>query len=60
METRLHDIEGYEHRVLTFGPISVLPEYQNKGIGSKLINHTISLAKEMGYKAIVILGDPKY
>lgn len=60
METRLYEVEGYEHRVLTFGPISVLPEYQNKGIESKLINHTISLAKEMGYKAIVILGDPKY
>ena len=49
-----------EHTVLTFGPLSVLPEYQNKGIGSKLINHTIKLAKEMGYKAIIIYGDPEY
>jgi len=49
-----------EHTVLTFGPLSVLPEYQNKGIGSKLINHTIKLSKEMGYKAIIIYGDPEY
>ena len=49
-----------EHTVLTFGPLSVLPEYQNKGIGGKLINHTIKLAKEMGYKAIIIYGDPEY
>ena len=49
-----------EHTVLTFGPLSVLPEYQKMGIGSKLINHTIKLSKEMGYKAIIIYGDPEY
>jgi predicted N-acetyltransferase YhbS len=49
-----------EHTVLTFGPLSVLPEYQNKGIGGKLINHTVKLSKEMGYKAIIIYGDPEY
>jgi len=49
-----------EYTVLTFGPISVLPEYQNKGIGNKLINHTIKLSKEMGYRGIIIYGDPEY
>ena len=49
-----------EHTVLTFGPLSVLPEYQNKGIGAKLINHSVRLSKEMGYKAIIIYGDPEY
>jgi predicted N-acetyltransferase YhbS len=49
-----------EHTVLTFGPLSVLPEYQNRGIGGKLITHTIKLSKEMGYKGIVIYGDPEY
>ena len=49
-----------EFIVLTFGPLSVLPEYQNMGIGGKLINHTISLSREMGYKAVVIYGDPEY
>jgi predicted N-acetyltransferase YhbS len=49
-----------ERTVLTFGPVSVLPEYQNKGIGSKLINHTVQLAKEMDYKAVIIYGDPEY
>ena len=48
------------YSVLTFGPISVLPAYQHKGFGSKLINHTKILAKEMGYKAIIIYGDSKY
>ena len=49
-----------EYHVLTFGPISVLPQYQNKGIGGELIKHTVKLAKEMGYKAIIIYGDPEY
>jgi predicted N-acetyltransferase YhbS len=49
-----------EYTVLTFGPLSVLPEYQHMGIGSKLINHTVKIAKEMGYKAIIIYGYPEY
>ena len=51
---------GKEHIVLTFGPVSVLPEYQNMGIGAKLINHTVQLSAETGYKAIIIYGDPDY
>lgn len=46
--------------VITFGPVSVLPAYQNKGIGAMLIRHTINLAREMGYPAIFIYGDPEY
>jgi len=49
-----------EYPVLTFGPISVLPEYQNNGIGGKLINHTVKLSKEIGNKGIIIYGDPEY
>ena len=49
-----------EYTILTFGPISILPKYQNNGIGTKLIKHTIKLSKEMGYKAIVIYGDLEY
>lgn len=46
--------------VITFGPLSVIPEYQGKGIGGMLIKHTTELAKELGYRAILIYGDPKY
>jgi predicted N-acetyltransferase YhbS len=49
-----------EYDVLTFGPVSVLPMYQKKGIGKKLIEYTIKKAKEMGFKAIIIYGNPKY
>lgn len=46
--------------ILIFGPVSVLPEYQKKGYGEKLINYTIEKAKELGFDAIVIMGNPNY
>jgi len=49
-----------EYDVITFGPVSVLPMYQKRGVGKKLIEHTITKAKEMGFNAIMIYGNPKY
>jgi len=54
------DESGSGHEVLTFGPLSVLPAFQKKGIGSALVEHTKKLAAEMGYKAIVIFGNPAF
>ena len=51
---------GETKEVLTFGPVSVLPSYQKNGIGSLLVGHTKELAGRMGYKAILIYGDPEY
>jgi predicted N-acetyltransferase YhbS len=49
-----------EYDVITFGPVSVLPKYQKRSIGKKLIEHTIARSKEMGFCAIIIYGNPKY
>ena len=46
--------------VLTLGPISVLPAFQRRGIGRKLITHTRTVATSMGYRAILLCGDPAY
>ncbi len=54
------DKDNTEHEVITFGPISVLPSCQKQGIGSALIAHTKKLAQTMGYKAIIIFGNPAY
>lgn len=43
---------------LTFGPVSVLPEYQKRGIGSALIRHAVQSAKDLGWNAIIIYGHP--
>ena len=59
VETKIKDVEK-EYYILTFGPLSVLPAYHGKGIGTRLVEHTKPLARDMGYKAIVIYGDPNY
>ncbi|WP_102272468.1 GNAT family N-acetyltransferase [Cytobacillus massiliigabonensis] len=45
---------------LTLAPVSVLPDYQNKGIGGLLITKALKEAKELGYNSVVVLGHPKY
>jgi len=42
------------------GPISVLPEYQGKGIGSKLMKKGLNRIKTLNAKGCVLLGDPNY
>jgi len=51
---------GKEQEVLTFGPVGVLPAYQGQGIGNLLIRHSMKLAKQLGYKAVIIFGNPAY
>ncbi len=54
------DSSAVGHKVLSFGPLSVLPEYQNRGIGALLIQESKQRALELGYTAIIIYGDPEY
>lgn len=42
------------------GPVSVLPEWQNQGIGKSLIHEGVALLKALGAKGCVLVGDPKY
>jgi predicted N-acetyltransferase YhbS len=57
---KIIDDGGQEYVVLNFGPLSVLPEYQNCGVGKALMAHTISKARKLGYRAIVFFGHPDY
>jgi predicted N-acetyltransferase YhbS len=59
-ESKIVGDNGECCNTITFGPISVMPEYQGIGIGRMLIKHTIELARNCGYKAILIYGDPNY
>ena len=52
--------DGRTETSLLFGPVSVLPEYQGRGYGSKLIQFTLEKARELGYPAVVITGNPAY
>ncbi len=52
--------ENKEFEVLCMGPLGVLPPFQKKGIGSLLMNSSIKKTRELGFKAIVTFGNPKY
>ncbi|MDW4092859.1 MULTISPECIES: GNAT family N-acetyltransferase [Staphylococcus] len=48
------------YTVLALAPLSVLPEYRNKGLGKALIQAVEERAKTQDYTTIIVLGDPKY
>lgn len=52
--------DGRKVETLTFGPLAVLPEYQSKGIGRALMQHSFAEAKRLGYRAVIIYGIPDY
>lgn len=52
--------EGSKYDSLALAPVSVVPEHQNKGIGSELISESLKIAKELGLKSVIVLGHDKY
>ena len=54
----LVDEQGNRKTILSFGPVSIHPDYQRKGYGKQLLEHSFAAARELGYDAIVIFGDP--
>lgn len=57
-KARLSDVNGIKTEVLTFGPISVHPDYQRMGISKALLEKSFVKVIELGYPAIVIFGNP--
>lgn len=48
-------------KVLSLAVLSVKPELYGQGLGASLIKHTLKEAKNLGYKAVLILGGhPEY
>lgn len=48
------------HKALMLAPISVLLEYRDQGVGSKLIRESLLIARSMGYDIVMLCGDPGY
>ncbi len=57
VEIKLSDIKG---EAIILGPIAIDPKCQNQGKGSELIRHTLSLAQEMGFPFVFVVGDENY
>ena len=48
---------GGELPVMTFGPISIAPEYQRRGYGKRLLDYSMEEAKKRGAKVLCIEGN---
>lgn len=46
--------------VLALAPIAVTPAFQNKGVGTALMNESLSRADARGEPLVVVLGHPEY
>lgn len=46
--------------VIVLAPLSILPKFQRKGIGSALIQEAHKIAKDLKYQYSLVLGSEKY
>lgn len=56
------ELTGNENKLKIMGlaPMAVFSQYQNKGIGSKLVKTGLEYCRSLGYDAVVVLGYPNY
>lgn len=56
------ELSGNQNNLKMAGlaPMAVSSQYQNKGIGSKLVKAGLDRCKSLGYDAVVVLGHPNY
>lgn len=51
---------GHEHEILMLSPVSVAMNKQQRGVGTFMLEEGITLATEMGFKGMIVEGDPRY
>jgi putative acetyltransferase len=47
-------------RAMALGPMAVLPEYQNQGIGSSLVLAGLDACRRIGEQVVFVLGHPEF
>lgn len=59
--TKLEIINGHDvYDSLALAPVSVLPEYQGKGIGGGLILEAHNIAINLSYSSVILIGHKEY
>ena len=48
------------HSALALGPMAVAPERQHQGIGSKLVQASIDVARNAEARVVIVLGHPEF
>ena len=46
--------------ILALAPMAVVPSQSHRGIGSELTQAVVEKAKKLGYKGIVVVGQPEF
>lgn len=54
------DTSGGSIEAVALAPVAVLPEYQNRGIGARLIGHGLELLRKQGERIVIVVGHPAY
>ena len=54
----LQDETGCRKEIVSFGPISVAPQYQRQGCSKLLISHSFECARKLGYDVNINFGNP--
>lgn len=49
-----------DHDALALGPLAVLPSYQNRGIGTQLMEKGLEMCEKAGHNVVFLLGHPNY
>lgn len=45
---------------LLLGPLAVDPDFENRGIGGRLVKETLARAKAAGHRLVLLVGDAPY
>jgi putative acetyltransferase len=57
---KIIDNNGNENDSLALAPMAVRKDSQKQGIGGQLIMQGLYIAKELGYKSVIVLGHEHY
>lgn len=57
MRSKITADDGRELPVMTFGPISIHPDFQRRGLGKRLLDESMERAGELGAGALCIEGN---
>ena len=45
---------------ILLGPLAVEPSLQGRGIGRRMVSHSLTAARELGHRICVVVGEPAY
>jgi len=56
----IEEPDGHVSDTTGLAPMAVLPEYQNQGVGSRLVREGLKACEEEGHDAVFVLGHKDY